>query len=129
MQLEGLKILAFDETAAASVLLRTAIEQCAPGLQLTLCKSHEEVKERIAAERFDLFLTNFGTDSCEMSTFLKGIRERDPHLRIAVFSGMPDPSKAYEAGAHIFVGKSSNWDVFTARIKGLLRFCSGVTVR
>jgi DNA-binding NarL/FixJ family response regulator len=117
-----LKILLYEDTAAAAILVRTAIEESGLICEVTTASSHDEAENLLTAGQFDLLHTNFGTDDEEASRFIRSVRANHPRLLIVVLSNTRDSGKAYEAGAHAFLRKSSEWDDLARKVRGMLNF-------
>jgi DNA-binding NarL/FixJ family response regulator len=121
-QSEKIKILLYEESAAAAVLVRTAIDECGSNSEVTPTASHADAENLLASEHFHLLMTNFGADHAEASRFIRSVRANHPRLLIVVLSNIRDSGEAYEAGAHVFLRKSSEWRDYVRTIEAMLDF-------
>jgi hypothetical protein len=86
------KILLYEDSAAGAVLVRTAIEECGLGCEVTTASSHAEVENLLATGQFDLLQTNFGTDEEEATRFIRSVRANGSIAKIRRTTEWPNES-------------------------------------
>lgn len=116
------KILAYDDSLTDLRLLHAALAECGYPCELITVNSHADAEDRLAAERFDLMISGFGTDFDRSARFLRAVRRLAPLMPIVVLSGLHDPSPAYAAGANAFVSKPVDVEALFEKIRILIRF-------
>ena len=111
-----------DDSPADLYIIQEAFSECGFRCQLTTASTPEEALHLLDKERFDLMLSDFGTDANEGRRFIHSVRARNPTLPIIVLSGNYNSNMAYESGANAFVRKSSNLQEFLDKIQGVMKF-------
>ncbi len=115
-------ILVVEDSPADTYIIQEAFRECGYCCQLKLTASPGEAQHLLCAERFDLLLSDFGTDVSEGKAFVRYVRDRHPCLPIVIMSGSYNSNAAYEAGANAFVHKPNDFPEFISKIRGIMQF-------
>ena len=115
-------ILVVDDSPADLYIVKEAFSECGFMCQLTTASSPQEAQQLLNKERFDLVLSDFGTDPNGARSFIRSVRARNQSLPIIVLSGSYNSNLAYESGANAFVRKSSDLQEIFAKIQGIMKF-------
>jgi len=122
METRNYSILVVDDNPADLYIVQEAFSECGFRCQLTMASSTEQAQQLLHKSRFDLVLSDFGTDADDGRRFIRSIRAGNQFLPIIVLSGNYNSILAYESGANAFVRKYNNLQEFFAKIQGIMNF-------
>lgn len=119
-------ILVVEDSPADTYIIQEAFRECGYICQLKMAASQAEAQHLLCAGRFDLLLSDFGTDPSEGKAFVRYVRDHHPCLPIVIMSGSYSSNAAYEAGASAFVHKPNDFPEFISKIRGIMQFWTEV---
>jgi CheY-like chemotaxis protein len=110
-RLEGLRIMAVDDSPDAVELMRHLLEQC--GAQVTVATSAERVLNDLPVLRPHLLISDLGMPEVDGLELIRRVRERDidvPAIAVTAYARPDDVRRAVEAGYQAHVAKPIDWD-------------------
>jgi two-component system copper resistance phosphate regulon response regulator CusR len=107
-QLTAPRILYVDNDTTSSGFVKAWLSRNAPGCSVTCVTSGTEAMERIARERFDLYLFEYCADEMTGPELCRRVRQMDTQTPVVICSSLArgvDRQTALEAGATEYLVK------------------------
>ncbi len=119
-----LRVLVVEDNPGDILLIQEAVHDCDVDCALSFASTIAQAIHLAAETRFDLVISDMSISNDETAKFFEWIRAREGRKTtpIIVFSGIFDPTPAYQAGANVFVAKSADVDEFFGKIRELMHF-------
>ncbi len=119
------RVLAVDDNPTYLKFLDKNLKK--DGIAIDKAVSGQEALEKINKNKYDCILVDLvmpgidGIEICQKVLGLRGLVEKPMVLMLTAYESKEDMTRALEAGADDFVGKSSDISIIKARIQALLR--------